>query len=156
MRALLCLGRLTALYMVEPRRVIDTGGKWLAWDRRTLHICTVSGKTHAKLPNGVVKKHNLFHGAPPKGEPFKGDCPKPVGALRPVGLIRGLIYWVPKGIKSPTKNGAFWKHKFGDTGHRGGTYPTRVMPALMEDSVGNLFIRRRPGNIYNVDEWVRG
>jgi len=30
------------------------------------------------------------------------------------------------------------------------------MPALVRDSRGNLFIKRRKGNIFTVDTWLRG
>jgi hypothetical protein len=33
---------------------------------------------------------------------------------------------------------------------------TRVMPALMMDARGHIFIHRRPGNIFRVDTWLRG
>ena len=35
-------------------------------------------------------------------------------------------------------------------------YTPKVMPALCQDSKGNLFIKRRKGNIFTVDTWLRG
>ena len=71
--------------------------------------------------------------------------------------MKALVYTVPRKINSPEKNPYQWHHAFGDTGHKGGDhYPERVMPALMKDQKGNLFFKRRPGNIYKVDQWIRG
>lgn len=85
------------------------------------------------------------------------DAPSPTGVLAKVGLVKSLTYEVPTRIRSPEKNRYRWHHAFGDTGHKGGdTYPERVMPALLRDARGNLFIKRRPGNIFTVDTWLRG
>lgn len=154
MKALLCLGKLALLRVIGKK--VSVRKKWLAWDGRNLHICTVSGTVRAKLPSGLVAKHRKFHRVPPQGLPFKGDAPTPKGKLTHIGLLRGLVYTVPRQIRSPEKNPYRWDHKFGDTGHNGGDYPESVMPMLMKDSAGNLFIRRRKGNIYSVDEWIRG
>lgn len=161
MRALLCLGRLKQLELLDPASgrtaTIRPQKKWLAWDGRNLHICTVTGTLPgAKLPAKIITKHQQFHNQPPKGKPFKADCPTKRGAIRRVGLISALVYTVPKSIKSPTKNPHLWHHAFGDTGHKGGKYPTKVMPELIADATGNIFIKRRKGNIYNVDDWIRG
>ena len=155
MKALLCIGRLTKLEL-QPRGSIGLRNKWLAWDGRNLHICTVSGTMRAKLPAAITAKHRKFHDAPPKGEPFRGDCPKMQGKLTEIGLVKALVYIVPRKINSPQKNPYKWHHKFGDTGHEGGSYPERVMPMLVKDQAGNLFFKRRKGNIYSVDQWLRG
>ena len=160
MKALLCLGKLTKLGVVQvdsdreaSMRLKNT---WLAWDGRNLHICTVKGTTTAKLPATVVARHKKFHTVGPRGKPFVGDCPTPVGRCTLLGLVKSLIYTVPRKISSPEKNPYRWNHAFGDTGHAGGEYPKRVMPALVKDQNGNLFIKRRKGNIFKVDDWIRG
>jgi hypothetical protein len=155
MRALLCLGKLIKLEFADGRKA-SVKNRWLAWDGRNLHICTVKGTTKQKLPAAVVAKHRTFHDADPKGQPFIGDCPTPVGRLTQVGLVKALVYTVPRKITSPEKNPYQWHHAFGDTGHEGGNYPEKVMPALVKDQKGNLFFKRRPGNIYRVDQWIRG
>lgn len=160
MKALLCIGRLLRLELVEKssekEATIRPKNKWLAWDGKNLHICTVNGQTTAKLPSSVVAKHSKFHNRAPQGKPFTAECPSSLGKLQFLGLIKALVYTVPKKVDSPNKNPYQWHHNFGDTGHRGGEYPKSVMPALMKDSRGNIFIKRRKGNIYTVDEWLRG
>ena len=155
MRALLCLGKLVKLELNEGKKA-SVKGRWLAYDGRNLHICTVTGTSKAKLPAAVARRHRKFHGMDPKGEPFCGDCPSPHGKLKQLGLLKALVYTVPKKINSPEKNPYHWHHAFGDTGHAGGTYPESVMPALMQDERGNVFIKRRKGNIFKVDDWIRG
>lgn len=156
MKALLCIGRLVKLELLAPAARVSLKNKWLAWDGRNLHICTVKGTMQAKLPSALVKKHAKFHNAAPKGNPFCAECPSPKGATKQIGLIKALVYTVPRKINSPEKNPYHWHHAFGDTGHAGGEYPETVMPALVKDSVGNLFFKRRRGNIYKVDQWLRG
>ena len=160
MKSLLCIGRLIKLELVEPDSdkvaTLRLKGKWLASNGRDLYICTVKGNTTAKLPAGIRKKHTKFHDAPPKGQPFIGDCPTKSGPTKVLGLIKALVYTVPRKINSPEKNPYLWHHAFGDTGHEGKEYPKRVMPALLKDAKGNLFFKRRPGNIYRVDQWLRG
>ncbi len=156
MKALLCLGKLIKLELADGKKP-SVKNRWLAWDGRNLHICTVKGTTKASLPSAITAKHRKFHGQDPKGQPFVGDCPTPVGRCTQVGLVKALVYTVPRKINSPEKNPYQWHHAFGDTGHEGGdSYPERVMPALMKDQKGNLFFKRRPGNIYKVDQWIRG
>lgn len=159
MKALLCLGRLLKLELICGDRVgnLNLKGKWLAWNGRNLLICTVKRQIQCPLPADVRRKHRKFHNADPQGKPFLADCPSPLGGLRRCGLIKSLVYVVPRKIKSPEKNPHHWHHAFGDTGHKGGdSYPERVMPALMKDARGNLFFKRRRGNIYKVDQWIRG
>lgn len=155
MRALLCIGKLTKLELNSGKK-LSLKNRWLAWDGRNFHICTVKGTTSAKLPSGIVSKHRKFHDAPPQGKPFVGDCPAPSGKTVQVGLLKSLVYTVPRKINSPEKNPYQWHHAFGDTGHEGGNYPEKVMPALVKDQKGNLFIKRRKGNIFRVDQWLRG
>lgn len=160
MKTLLCIGRLVRLELVEKdsdrEASISPKGKWLAWDGKNMHICTVTGQTAAKLPETVRKRHEKFHNRAPQGRPFTADCPTPSGKLVFLGLLKALVYKVPKKVSSPNKNPYLWHHNFGDTGHKGGEYPKTVMPAMMKDQKGNLFIKRRKGNIYTVDEWLRG
>jgi hypothetical protein len=154
-RSLLCLGKLVKLELASGKKA-SVKGRWLAYDGRNLHVCTVNGTTKAKLPAAVAARHRKFHGMEPKGEPFCGDCPSPQGKLTQLGLLKALVYTVPKKIKSPEKNPYHWHHAFGDTGHAGGEYPESVMPSLMQDTRGNIFIKRRKGNIFKVDDWIRG
>lgn len=161
MRALLCIGKLIKLELVEEssdrEAKLSLKDKWLAWDGRNLHICTVKGTTNARLPANIAGKHRKFHNADPQGKPFVAECPSPSGKTSRVGLVKALVYTVPRKINSPEKNPYHWHHAFGDTGHKGGDhYPKSVMPALMKDQKGNLFFKRRNGNIYKVDQWIRG
>lgn len=165
MRQVMTLGKLLNLEVYDPatkrttKRVMT--GKWLATSPhgRDLLICTVRSTSAGRTqqPNAqVAARHRKFHGQPPKGT-WVGECPEPVGALRQVGLLKALTYAVPGSkIRSPEKNPYHWHHAFGDTGHKGGTYPASVYPAVMKDTRGNLFIRRRPGNIFKTTDWIRG
>jgi hypothetical protein len=155
-KALLCIGKLIKLELIKPNRKMSLRNKWLAWDGRNLHVCTVHGVMKSRLPSALLAKHRKFHNADPKGEPFKGDCPTRQGGIKALGLVKALVYTVPRKIRSPEKNPYRWRHKFGDTGHEGGSYPEKVMPALEVDQAGNLFFKRRPGNIYKVDQWIQG
>lgn len=160
-RALLCIGQLRDLELYDPRSGRTTHlkpkGKWLAWDGKQFQICNVQGQVNATLPSKVVAKHRKFHAANPKGQPFLGSMPDRGPTVRDVGLLKSLVYYVPSKIRSPGKNKYLWHHAFGDTGHKGGdSYPIKVMPMLQRDSAGNLFIKRRAGNIFRVDTWLRG
>jgi len=160
-RALLCIGQLRDLEIYDPKtntsKHIKTNGKWLAWDGRQFHVCNVKGQTNATLPKDVVQKHKKFHQANPIGKPFVGSMPTRSKSVKNVGLLKSVVYYVPTKIKSPGKNKYLWHHAFGDTGHKGGdNYPIKVMPMLQKDSAGNFFIKRRPGNIFKVDQWLRG
>lgn len=132
-------------------------GKWLAWDGKQFQICNVKGQVNAELPPNIVQRHKKFHAANPQGKPFLASMPDRGPTVKNVGLLKSLVYYVPSKIRSPGKNKYLWHHAFGDTGHKGGdSYPTSVMPMLQSDSAGNLFIKRRPGNIFRVDNWLRG
>lgn len=160
-RALLCIGQLRDLELYDPRSErtahIKPKGKWLAWDGKQFQICNVKGQVNATLPSSVVKKHKKFHAANPQGRPFLASMPDRGPTVRDVGLLKSLVYYVPSKIRSPGKNKYLWHHAFGDTGHKGGdSYPIKVMPMLQRDSAGNLFIKRRAGNIFRVDTWLRG
>lgn len=160
---LLGIGRLARLEVVQPGakdnppRVIKPRNVWLAWDtgRRAFCIGRLVRKAKgAKVPSALAKRHAKFHNAEPSGMSVL-DVPNPGRGLKMVGLLKALVYTVPKHIRSPEKNRYIWHHAFGDTGHKGGDYPESVMPALKTDGK-NWFIVRRPGNIFNVDEWLRG
>jgi hypothetical protein len=171
--SLLGIGHLTALEVLDPKtgrtKTVKPKGKlWLGWltDQRTYRICNVvrTGQTKFSrehlvgtgLSPKVAKAHRRFHQAAPRSA-ITVDAPNPSGKMKQLGLLKALTYSVPGQVKSPDKNRYLWRHAFGDTGHKGGSaYPTKVMPALMQDAKGNLFIKRRPGNIFTVDSWLRG
>jgi hypothetical protein len=162
MKAILGIGRLSNIELVDPTTgrtsTRKTPGKWLGWDptKRQFLICTVKGRSAARLPAHVVRAHRRFHDHAPASGGRLVDAPSPVGTCAQVALIKALSYFVPKQVVSPGKNPFGWHHAFGDTGHKGGTYTAKVMPALVRDSRGNLFIKRRKGNIFTVDTWLRG
>ncbi len=169
------IGRLLSLEILDPKtgrtRKQTIRGKWLAWmpKKRAYCIVRVLGRhtgfasigtgqgTVANALKNIRAAHAKFHQAPPKNV-VKVDVPEARGALQHIGLVKALVYDVPRGsIRSPGKNPYHWHHAFGDVGHQGGgDYPTKVMPALVRDRAGNLFIKRRPGNIFTVDTWLRG
>ncbi len=68
----------------------------------------------------------------------------------------------PRHIPSLQKRHSRWVHEFGDHGESGHGahdgrikgYPTKLMPMLCRDSAGNFFIKRKPGNKYDVTEWI--
>lgn len=154
---LLGIGRLVSLEVLGDDgrvRVLPMRGRWLAWDGRRFHIVERRAKRSAALPARTKAMHRRFHRADPRGA-YEVVSPDPVNPLRQVGLLKALTY-DSSDIDSPSKQKYHWHHAFGDTGHKGGSYPTRVMPALKADAKGNLFIVRRPGNIFRVDEWLRG
>lgn len=162
MKAILGVGRLIALRLVDPntgkKSILTTPGKWLGWNptARQFLICVPKGKTTKRLPPHIVRAHRRFHDHAPAAGAKLVEAPSPVGKCQQVALIHRLDYYVPDEVISPEKNQSGWKHKFGDVGHKGGTYTAKVMPALVRDSRGNLFIKRRKGNIFTVDTWLRG
>ncbi len=160
--SLVGLGTLESLEVIQPGStrvdVLRARNCWLGWDptHRRFAFCRVVGKTTKTLSPRVRKAHRRFHTEAPSST-VVADVPAPAGRLRQVGLVKALTYIVPRRVNSPEKNPYRWHHAFGDTGHKGrGDYPERVMPALMRDAKGELFIKRRPGNIFNIDTWVRG
>ncbi len=161
--AVLGIGRLLSLEILDPKtgrtRKQTIRGKWLVWipGSRRFGIAPIL-KQHVagKLPSNVAKAHRRFHSAAPSTASLV-DVPTPTGKMTQLGLVKALVYDVPRSLRSPEKNPYHWHHAFGDTGHNGGDrYPTRVMPALVRDRAGHLFIKRRPGNIFTVDTWLRG
>ncbi len=161
--AVLGVGRLLSLEVLDPStgrtRTIRPSKRWLGWavGKKSYCICRVLKPAKIqKLPAAILAAHRKFHQAPSRGA-MMVDVPSPAGKLAQVGLVKALVYDVPRSIRSPGKNPYHWHHAFGDTGHKGGdSYPTKLLPALMRDSNGNLFIKRRPGNIFTVDTWLRG
>lgn len=168
MESTLGIGRLTSLELLNPSTGKTTTkavrGKYLAWrpKAKAFTICTIIRRNNpqSRLSPAIQRSHKKFHLAPSR-RALVINSPEPKGSLRQVALIKALTYFTPSadapdGIHSPSKNNAHWHHAFGDTGHRGGTYTPKVMPALCVDSAGNMFIRRRKGNIFTVDSWLRG
>jgi hypothetical protein len=162
MKTAFTIGRLRMLEVLASdgrAHRLSVKGKWLAWDGRRYVICTLKAKkADCALPANVVRMHTKFHGEPPKGAMI-GELPDVCGKLQKVGVVKSLVYDVPGSvIRSPGKNPHQWHHAFGDTGHQGGdSYPVSVMPPIYTDANGDaLFIKRSKGNIYTVDEWLRG
>ncbi len=157
---LLGIGRLREVEILNNgkttrRKVVD---RWLAWEpgKRRFHVVKVQRNDGRKINGSVAKAHRRFHAAAPSGS-YSVDVPEPTNPLREVGLLKALVYDVPDSLRSPEKNPHLWHHAFGDTGHKGGdSYPTKLMPALKVNARGELFIVRRPGNIFRVDTWLRG
>ncbi len=159
-RSILGIGRLLELEVLQNGRVrkMRLKGRWLAWEpgKRCFHVCRPKGRASGSLDSSVSKAHRRFHQAAARGA-MCADVPEMSGELRDLGLVKALVYDVPASVRSPGKNPYQWHHAFGDTGHKGGdSYPEKVMPALKRDKRGNLFIVRRPGNIFRVDTWLRG
>lgn len=135
----------------------------LAWvpTKRALAIVFSSKAKPGVLDGASRRTHLKFH-ASQVAKTVAYDWPTPVGKLHQLGLIRSLTYVVPPGVKSPVKQGFRWVHAFGDHGESGHgpmrngekVYPDKLKPALMEDAQGNLFIVRRPGNKFNVTDWI--
>lgn len=162
MRHLMTIGRLLNIEIYDPRSQRTTKrsfkGKWLATSSsgKDLVVCTVKRQAPQTVNAQVASRHRRFHREASKGA-WIGECPDPAGGLTQIGLLKALTYSVPGGkIRSPEKNPYHWHHAFGDTGHRGGSYPSSVYPAVLTDSKGNVFIRRRPGNIFKTTDWIRG
>jgi hypothetical protein len=154
------LGQLKSMTVVLPgggTRKHSYRNLWLCTRTGTdLVICRVTKKRSGKrLSAAVAKRHRRFHGAEARGA-MEGEMPAPSGRLSEVGLVKELIYYVPEQIKSPEKNKILWHHAFGDTGHTGMRFPPKFYPRLMKDRKGNLFLRRRNGNIYRVTDWIVG
>jgi len=162
-KSLLCIGQLRAIEVVLPDGSVKAAAckkHWLAWDGRQYQICYVKGSVKTTLPRNIVARHKKFHGVAPQSNPFYAMMPDRGPTIKNVGLLKSLTYYVPTQIRSPGKNKYLWHHDFGNTvaGQKtpDGGYPTKLMPMLQRDSTGNLFIKRRPGNIFRVSNWLRG
>jgi hypothetical protein len=120
------------------------------------------GARPGPLSAKAVKVFRQFHGHAPR-QATVYDRPDPVGGLHEAALIKSLTYVVPEWIHSPEKRGVKWVHAFGDHGEEGHgpvdtrgekVYPTKLMPMLLEDRAGNIYVKRRPGNRYDVTKWI--
>lgn len=161
MRNGVTIGKVTQLEVLLPngtKKKINLKNRWLAWEPATknLHIVQIKKIVNKTIPPNIKNIHKKFHRAVPKKTAFVAEAPSPKNA-KFIGLLKALVYEVPKNtIKSPTKNKYRWHHAFGDTGHKGGEYPPKYMPALLKTPSGEYIIKRRKGNIYKVDTWIRG
>jgi hypothetical protein len=161
--SLLGIGTLSSLEVENGGKVtkVNCSGRWLAWEpkARKFHICKPQRQRAGAdgLSPAIKAAHKKFHSETAR-KALIADVPTPQGKLKPLGLLRSLVYRVPsRMVISPEKNPYAWHHAFGDTGHKGGAqYPDRVKPQLCRDAKGNLFITRRKGNIFTVDTWLRG
>jgi len=169
----LILGHLTALVLRRGNREFHVSpsrlrGWFVGWvptaSKDFVLVKAMRGRVvqPGPLSAKAISVFKQFHGHAPKRATVY-DRPDPVGGLHEAALIKSLTYVVPEWIDSPEKRGAKWVHAFGDHGESGHgpidtrgekVYPTRLMPALLEDSVGNIYVKRRPGNRYDVTKWI--
>jgi hypothetical protein len=172
------IGRLVALIVRRSDgqrvRITPNGARWLAWRAATRDLLVLrpvatagvgDGPTPAAMPapRSAAAHHRRFHGAPPhSARPM--HAPEAGVDARVLGLLESVIYDTAS-IASPAKRGHHWIHHFGDVGARGhgpirpnavSPYPLRVMPALLSDACGDMFIIRRPGNRYTLRDWLWG
>jgi len=143
----------------------DLRGCYLGWVHARKELIVVHKRIRdvpaASLSANTRKKHSTFHdAAPSRATQFDWD-PKPANT-RDLGRIRALTYSIPKALRSPEKAKFRWHHAFGDHGEHGHgptsgkkkSYPAHFMPGLSEDSRGNLYIVRKPGNKFDVRDWI--
>jgi hypothetical protein len=158
------LGHLSELVLNDGRTCSrkKLAGLFLGWlpSKRDLVIVRKTTAKPGRVDSRVAALHRKFHDAPPR-RAVSYELPDVVGPLREVGLIKSISYVVPENVASPSKRGANWVHAFGDHGEEGHgpvtrekKYPTSLMPSLVTDRRGNLFIKRRKGNKYKVTEWI--
>jgi hypothetical protein len=163
------LGRLIDLTVrqrdEQRQRLIPTTPCWLAWCDRTRALIVLRGGRGWPLhcdDSMAARRHHVFHGAVP-GSVRLMEQPTARGRLQTIGLIEAVTYCADA-IDSPSKRAFHWHHAFGDRGQHGhGTmrdnvaiYPDRYLPALTIDAAGSWFITRRPGNRYEVRDWIIG
>ncbi len=165
------LGHLVELVVVTPGGDRKAGesrlkGMFLAWLPKTRNFGIVRKTGRRGNPNAITSKDRdvfeKFH----QGKVRKAvayELPDRVGSLRELGRLRSLTYVTPRDIPSLQKRNSRWVHAFGDHGESGHgvhdetrekVYPKKLMPLLCKDSAGNLFIKRMPGNKYDVTEWI--
>lgn len=169
----LILGHLTALILRRGNRDLAVSparlrGWFVGWvptaSKDFVLVRALKGRSvrPGPLSSKAVQVYRQFHNTAPQRATVY-DRPDPVGRLQEVALIKSLTYVVPQWMKSPEKRGVQWVHAFGDHGEEGHgpvdargekVYPTKLMPALLEDSVGNIYVKRRPGNRYDVTKWI--
>ena len=161
------LGQLDEL-VVEQRGGVTRAGKkqlhglFLAWmpaSRNFAIVRRVKARAGA-ISAEAVRVHRQFHNTAPTSVATY-HAPDRDGSVRDVGLLRSLTYVVPPSIRSPQKTGFKWVHLFGDHGESGHgafqgekRYPDHLKPMLQMNDAGELFIKRRPGNRYDVTEWI--
>lgn len=161
------LGHLAELMVDVRGRTLSANparlkGLFLAWmpGDKALAVVRKKNARPGTVSAAARRIHRMFHdAAPQKATAF--DRPRKDGTAKKVGLIRSLTYTIPRGLHSPVKSKAIWIHKFGDHGEEGhGTvrgekeYSDALKPYLLENSKGELFIQRRPGNKYDVTQWI--
>lgn len=143
-------------HILRPR------GRWLAWHpkARAILLCEKRRGRGSRLSSDVKRIHRRFHDSPTRSS-ILTEWPQPQGPVKAFGLLRELTYKVPKGILSPQKNPYLWRHQFGDYGQFSHlppdtdfNCPLRFTPYIAKDSVGNLYIIRRPGNKYYLGKWL--
>jgi hypothetical protein len=154
-RSLMQLGRVVNVELDNGSLVTPSRKLILAWGNRKLHLCIPAKGNPGSLSSNVRDMHRKFHGADP-GRAIVADCPTPKGGTKTLGLIKAITYQAT-GINSPAKKRHNWRHLFGDTGHEGReSHPKSLMPAMVQDAAGNVFIRRRAGNKYTVGVYDDG
>lgn len=167
----LLLGHLTALVVVTPGgREIAAGDKqlkgwfvgWMPDAKKDFVFVKQAKGRPGAVSAKVIKVFRQFHNSAPQRASV-WNRPDPVGAPTLVGLIKSLTYVIPSWMKSPQKSGYKWVHAFGDHGESGHgpingrgekVYPQKLMPAIYQDRAGNIFVKRRAGNKYDVTEWI--
>lgn len=137
-------------------------GLFLAWmpDQHNFAIVTRANARPGRLSAASLRVHRQFHNSEPRSAAAY-HAPDRDGTEDDVGLITSLTYVIPSWMYSPEKAGFKWVHLFGDHGEaghgsfRGGKrYAHTFKPMLRMNDSGELFIKRRPGNKYNVTNWI--
>lgn len=137
-------------------------GLFLAWmpDAKNFVIVKRSNAKPGRLSAAALNVHRQFHNSEPRAAAAY-HAPDRDGSEEDVGLITSLTYVIPSWMYSPEKAGFKWVHLFGDHGEgghgafRGGKrYAHTFKPLLRTNDSGGLFIKRRPGNKYNVTNWI--
>jgi hypothetical protein len=137
-------------------------GLFLAWmpDQHNFAIVKRANAKPGRISAAALNVHRQFHNSEPRSAAAY-HAPDRDGSERDVGLITSLTYVIPSWMYSPEKAGFKWVHLFGDHGEaghgsfRGGKrYAHTFKPMLRTNGSGGLFIKRRPGNKYNVTNWI--
>jgi hypothetical protein len=169
----LILGHLTELVLILGNRQLTVSaarlrGWFVGWvptaSKDFVLVKAIKGGSvrPGPLSAKAVKVFKQFHGHTPERATVY-DRPDPVGRLQQVALIKSLTYVVPEWIDSPEKRGVKWVHAFGDHGEEGHgpvdtrgekVYSRRLMPALLEDQAEHIYVKRLPGNRYDVTKWI--
>jgi hypothetical protein len=137
----------------------DSDAWWFAWkgdpQRGSLLVVRNGGETLPRASRLVTAGHERFHGAAPDGW-LAAHWSPPSKVVHRLGLAMAVRYRVPPGMQS-NKQGHDYHHSFGDFG-RGDdrSNDPRYWPVLLSDSRGHLFFRRRAGNVYHLQDWMRG